>query len=87
MGTYRGDKSKWFPTNCVRFLTQDELLYIKEVVSVGITNLLQLDELFYVMSLQHTDNLDEQQKRTADVYIIDFTKKNLSISKHIICTM
>lgn len=31
IGSYRGDKNKWFPTNCVRFLTQDELLYIKEV--------------------------------------------------------
>lgn len=35
IGSYRGDKNKWFPTNCVRFLTQDELLYIKEVVSFG----------------------------------------------------
>lgn len=78
IGSYRGDKNKLFPTNCVRFLTHDELLYIKEVV--GFECAAANDSITCV--LQHTDNnLDEHDKKTRDVYIIDFTRQSLSISK------
>ena len=77
-GTYRGDKDKWFPTNCVRFLTREELLYIKEVVSF-----VQFSYRFIsIPDLQHADSSDEQQQKVVfDVHIIDFSKQNFSISK------
>ena len=80
IGSYRGDKNKWFPTNCVRFLTQDELLYIKEVVSLA--DILLRIYITFSYNLQHTDSSDEHQKIVCDVHIIDFTKQSLSISKY-----
>ena len=78
-GTYRGDKDKWFPTNCVRFLTREELLYIKEVVRFGRFSYRFLS-LF--TNLQHADSSDEQQQKVVfDVHVIDFSKQSYSISK------
>ena len=33
VGDHRGDIQKFFPTNCVNFLSKEELQYINEVVS------------------------------------------------------
>ncbi len=50
MADHRGDKQKFFPTNYVRFLTKDELQYIRDVVSLHIPyHLLTLVLLYFLL--------------------------------------